>query len=62
MDITKTNKGTNPLANQDAYLYATKAQKEIDAMWDKGIINEDTINQWSAEHMRTPYCYAENRY
>lgn len=44
-----------------AHFFAEKAQKEIDAMWDQGIINEDTINQWGAEHMRTPYRYATNR-
>ncbi len=44
-----------------AHFFAEKAQKEIDAMWDQGIINEDTINQWGAEHMRTPYRYAANR-
>ena len=44
-----------------AHFFAEKAQKEIDAMWDQGIINEDTINQWGAEHMRTPYRYASHR-
>ncbi len=44
-----------------AHFFAEKAQKEIDAMWDQGIINEDTINQWGAEHMRTPYRHATNR-
>ena len=44
-----------------AHFFAEKAQKEIDAMWDQGMINEDTINQWGAEHMRTPYRYAANR-
>ena len=31
--------------------FATKAQKAIDALWDEGVINEDTIEQWGAEHM-----------
>ncbi len=44
-----------------AHFFAEKAQKAIDAMWDNGTINEDTINQWGAEHMRTPYRYASNR-
>ena len=38
-----------------------KAQKAIDALWDEGQINEETINQWGAEHMRTPYRYAAHR-
>jgi len=44
-----------------AHFFAQKAQKAIDDMWDNGLINEDTINQWGAEHMRTPYHYAANR-
>lgn len=44
-----------------AYFFAQKAQKAIDALWDKGTINEDTIKQWGTEHMRTTYRYAANR-
>lgn len=44
-----------------AHFFAQKAQKAIDALWDEGTINEDTINQWGNEHMRTPYRYATNR-
>ncbi len=44
-----------------AHFFAAKAQKAIDALWDNGTINEDTINQWGTEHMRTPYRYAANR-
>ena len=44
-----------------AQFIAEKAQKAIDALWDEGVINEETINQWGAEHMRTPYRYATNR-
>lgn len=44
-----------------AHFFAQKAQKAIDALWDEGEINEETINQWGTEHMRTPYRYAANR-
>ena len=44
-----------------AHYFAMKAQKAIDALWDDGVINDETIEQWGAEHMRTPYRYAENR-
>ncbi len=37
-----------------AHFFAAKAQKEIDALWDKGIINEDTINQWGQRTWRNP--------
>ena len=35
--------------------FAERAQQAIDKMWDEGTINEQTIEQWGAEHMRTPY-------
>jgi len=41
--------------NLIAQFFAQKAQAEIDELWDKGVINEDTIEQWGNEHMRTPY-------
>lgn len=44
-----------------ANFFAAKAQKEIDTLWDNGIINEEIINKWGSEHMRTPYRYASNR-
>jgi len=44
-----------------AHFFARKAQKAIDELWDKGVINEETIEQWGAEHMRTPYNYAAHR-
>ena len=44
-----------------ARYFAEKAQKAIDAMWDEGVINADTIEEWGAEHMRTPYTYAAHR-
>ena len=47
--------------NLVAHYFAQKAQKGIDALWDNGSINEETIEQWGAEHMRTPYRYASHR-
>lgn len=44
-----------------ARYFAEKAQKAIDALWDEGVINADTIEQWGAEHMRTPYGHATRR-
>lgn len=44
-----------------AKYFAAKAQKAIDALWDNGAIDEETIEQWGAEHMRTPYRHASHR-
>ncbi|MBR6082442.1 MAG: hypothetical protein IKP62_05915 [Salinivirgaceae bacterium] len=48
----------NEFKDMVALFFAQKAQKAIDAMWDNGEIDENTINQWGNEHMRTPYRYA----
>ena len=44
-----------------AKYFAQKAQKAIDALWDKGVIDNDTIKSWGEEHMRTPYRCETNR-
>lgn len=44
-----------------ARYFAEKAQKAIDALWEEDVINEDVIEQWGDEHMRTPYRYASHR-
>ncbi len=51
----------NEFKDMVALFFAQKAQKAIDAMWDNGEIDENTINQWGNEHMRTPYRYATHR-
>lgn len=51
----------NEFKNLLAQYFAQKAQKGIDKLWDEGVINEQTIEQWGAEHMRTPYGYASHR-
>ncbi len=47
--------------NMLARYFADKAQKQIDALWDSGAINEQTIENWGNERMRTPYRYAIHR-
>lgn len=44
-----------------ARYFANKAQKAIDAMWDRGEITEKTIEEWGSTKMRTPYRYALHR-
>lgn len=57
----KTEADLNEFKDLVAHFFAQKAQKAIDALWDDGVINDDTIKQWGTEHMRTPYKYATNR-
>lgn len=35
--------------------FAKLADKELNRLWDEGVINDDVIEQWGHEHMRTPY-------
>lgn len=35
--------------------FAQQAEEAIDRLWDKGMINENVIEGWKNEHMRTPY-------
>lgn len=51
----------NEFKNLLAHYFAEKAQKGIGALWDEGVINEQTIEQWGKEHMRTPYTYEAHR-
>lgn len=57
----KTESDYTDFRNMLAHYFAGKAQKEIDALWDNGTINEQTIEQWGNERMRTPYRYAVHR-
>ena len=42
-----------------ANYYAQKVNEEMDRLWENGTINEQTIEEWGNEHMRTPYRYAK---
>ena len=35
--------------------FAKLADREIERLWDEGVINEEVLEGWSHEHMRTPY-------
>ena len=35
--------------------FAKQAEDAIDRLWDEGTLNEDVIEGWKHEHMRTPY-------
>jgi len=35
--------------------FAKQAEDAIDRLWDEGKINDEIIDEWKNEHMRTPY-------
>jgi len=61
LNSIKSEAELNEFKDMVANYFAMKAQKAIDGLWDNGIINEQTIELWGAEHMRTPYRHASNR-
>ena len=38
-----------------ARFFADRADREMERLWNNGTINEDTLESWKHEHMRTPY-------
>ena len=59
VDRIKTVDEILVIRNVLANYYAQKAEEEMDRLWDNGTINEQVIEQWGKEHMRTPYNYAQ---
>ena len=35
--------------------FAKRAEDAIDQLWDEGVLNDNVIEDWKNEHMRTPY-------
>lgn len=61
LNSIKSEAELNEFKDLLAHYFAQKAQKAIDTMWDEGEITHKTIEQWGAEHMRTPYTYETHR-
>lgn len=51
----KTDEELEELQSVLSDYFARKVDREMDGLWHKGIISEQTIEQWGKEHMRTPY-------
>ena len=35
--------------------FAKQAEDAIDRLWDEGVLNDNVMEEWKSEHMRTPY-------
>ena len=35
--------------------FAKRAEDALDRLWDDGVLNENVMDEWKKEHMRTPY-------
>lgn len=38
-----------------SHFLAMRADREMERLWKEGAINEQTLEDWGKEHMRTPY-------
>ena len=45
----------NMIAASKSLDLAQKAIREADKLWNESVINENTIEEWKHEHMRTGY-------
>ena len=52
VNCIKSESDLNEFKDLLARFFASKAQKAIDALWNDGVINIDTIEEWGKEHMR----------
>lgn len=55
LSYIKTQEELEELQNVISNYFAKKVDDEMDKLWEQGIIDEQTIEQWGKEHMRTPY-------
>ena len=35
--------------------FAKRAEDAIDRLWDESVLNDNVMEEWESEHMRTPY-------
>lgn len=55
MSHVKTDNSLNEIKEVLSQYFAKKAEEAIDKLWDEGKINNQVIEQWKEEHLRTPY-------
>ena len=51
----KTQEEMDDIRHLVSNYFAEKAQQEVDRLWELGVINDEVIESWKHEHMRTPY-------
>lgn len=55
MSHVKSDNSLNEIKEILSQYFARKAEEAIDKLWDEDKINDEVIEQWKNEHMRTPY-------
>ena len=55
MSYVESEDTLNEIKDMLSNYFAQKAEKAIDKLWESGKLNDNTIEEWKHEHMRTPY-------
>lgn len=55
MSQVKSDETLDEIKELLSQYFVRKAEENIDKLWDEGKINEEVIEKWKNEHMRTPY-------
>ena len=51
----KTDEELIALRHAISEFFADRADQEMDRLWNEGILNDEIVEGWKNEHMRTPY-------
>ena len=55
MASLKSEEDLRELQQAISNFFAERADSEMERIWEEGVINEEVIEGWKNEHMRTPY-------
>lgn len=55
MASLKSEEDLRELQQAISNFFAERADSEMERLWEEGVINEEVIEGWKNEHMRTPY-------
>ena len=51
----RTESELNELKLALSHFFADKAQKELDELWDSGVLDQKKLDELREQHLRTPY-------
>lgn len=51
----KSEEDLRELKQAISNFFAERADREMERLWEESVINEEVIEGWKNEHMRTPY-------
>ena len=55
MASLKSEEDLRELKQAISNFFAERADREMERLWEEGVINEEVIEGWKNEHMRTTY-------